>query len=219
MSLLDHHTTFVFDLDGTLIDSLHDVAAGINAALVELGFEPLKQGDMQCLIGPDLAYMLPIVMARVAPEKPFYFAAFHAVFCRHYTTQQQQTRLYAGVEKTLRALRQHKKAVHVLTNKPAPQAHAILTALGVRDLIGEVIGPDTFKRPKPDPVGLVSLMQRYQVAEDKMVMIGDTEIDIKTAHQAGVTAVAVTYGYRTQAQLASENPHFYSSHPQDILTL
>jgi phosphoglycolate phosphatase len=88
--------------------------------------------------------------------------------------------------------------------------------LSVRDLIGEVIGPDTFKRPKPDPVGLVSLMQRYQVAEDKMVMIGDTEIDIKTAHQAGVTAVAVTYGYRTQAQLASENPHFYLAHPQEI---
>ena len=212
--MLKNKTLFIFDLDGTLVDSFRDVSLSMNEALHKLGFDPLSQYQVRQLIGPDLEEAI----VKTVNDDRFSFAQFIEYYVESY--HQHMTRhtcLFEGVEDVLLALKKEDKACVVLTNKPEDQAAHILQTLRVDHFFSMIIGPDTFDRPKPDPFSLFRLCEKFQKRKDDCVMIGDTETDMKTARNAAITSVGVTYGYRTENELSLFNPDILIHSLEELL--
>tara|TARA_B100000427_G_scaffold329735_1_gene347396 strand:- start:6165 stop:6842 length:678 start_codon:yes stop_codon:yes gene_type:complete len=201
--IINDKDTFIFDLDGTLIDSFHDVKNAINQALIQLNFKPLENIAIKTLIGPNLGDPL----TKLINNPKFNFKEFEPIFSHYYTQKKtNNTCLYPGVKTTLKTLANKNKNLFILTNKPAYQAIQICKQLTISQYMLEIIGPDTYE-PKPSPKAIHNITNNYNLDTEKIVMIGDTEIDIQTAKAAKITSIAVTYGYRSKHELLSENPN------------
>jgi phosphoglycolate phosphatase len=188
----------VFDLDGTLVDSVRDLAAAVNAALARLvpGTPALPLEDIRAFVGEG---------ARVLVERSLRRAGLgHAaddvlpVFLESYRSRLlDTTRLYPGVREALERL--EGRTLAVLTNKPGELSRRILEGLGVASRFARIWGPDDAQARKPDPAGLVRLMREVRTDPDETVMVGDSPIDIATGRAAGVRTVGAVWGLDPEA--------------------
>ena len=206
--IIKKKNVFVFDLDGTLIDSLEDVMRSLNKALELCGFKPLDNLSIKALVGPDLKEHLSLKVN----DPRFDFDEFEKVFVDIYRDEKFfSTKLYPEVVETLEKLSSENKKIYVLTNKPSYQSIDLLRYFKIDHFFVEVIGPDTFNLAKPNPIGISKIQQREQCSLDDIVFIGDTEIDIQTAKNANITSIAVTYGYRDEFFLEEVGPNYMIS--------
>jgi phosphoglycolate phosphatase len=193
----------IFDLDGTLIDSKLDLAHSVNATRAHMGLEPLPHELIFTYVGNGA----PMLIQRSLPDASEEECARALEFFIHYYHDHRldYTVLYPGVKATLRELHGAGVELAVLTNKPVRISNAIVEGLGVADLFLEVLGGNSFDRKKPDPVGILHLLQRTGAAPARTLMVGDSNVDIETAVNAGVASCGVTYGFRPDT-LASPRP-------------
>jgi phosphoglycolate phosphatase len=184
----------VLDLDGTLLDTLDDLAASVNAALVEVGRPPRSRSEIERFVGEGARNLLE---RAVAPHAELAVPAL-AAWWRHYDAHcLDRTRPFAGLPQLL-TRSGRRLAVH--TNKPGRVARHILSGLGLRDRFALVTGGDEAPR-KPDPAGTLEIMRRLGARPEDTVFIGDSPTDVRTARRAGVTMVAVTWGFRPREEL------------------
>lgn len=184
---------FVFDLDGTLIDSRQDLADAANAMLATYGASPLPQPVIVAMIGEGARLLVTraLAAAGVTADPDEALPRFIDAYDQRLTTT---TRLYDGVAQTLDRL--HAMArVSVLTNKPQRATDAILAELGVASFIDLAIGGDTPLGRKPEPHALRELIARADVPPRETLMVGDSWVDVATATSAGVDACLVAYGF------------------------
>lgn len=178
----------LFDLDGTLIHSAPDIVASLQATQRRLGRAVLPDARIVEAIGNGVRTL--IERTSEPPHEPV-VAAFLAEYAEHLL---DRTRLYDGVAETLAALPQ-KKAV--LSNKPEALSKKAVEGLGLARHFAAVYGGDSFPVRKPDPEAL----RRAAGDARRPVLIGDSGIDARTAREAGVPFVAVTYGYAKPGEL------------------
>ncbi len=203
-----------FDFDGTLVDSLNDVSTSINNSLIELGFEELSPTVIQSLVGPDLRDTLTTAVN----HRSFDFDTFIPVYVEdYYHNCVKTTVLYDDVINILQVLKERKKTLYILTNKPVKQTTQIARSLKIVDYFEEIIGPDTYDKAKPDPIGIISTQKKCGLHAKDMVMIGDTEIDILTAKNANIDSVAVSYGYREKEVLNEYSPTFMINKLKELI--
>jgi phosphoglycolate phosphatase len=184
---------FVFDLDGTLIDSRQDLADAANAMLATFDAPPLPQPAIVSMIGEGarLLVVRALTAAGLTADPDEALARFLDAYDQRLTAT---TRLYDGVAETLGRL--HARArVSVLTNKPQRATDAILAALGVAPSIDTAIGGDTPYGRKPEPHALRELIARADVPARETLMVGDSWVDVATATAAGIDACLVAYGF------------------------
>lgn len=187
--------SLIFDLDGTLIDSLPDIHAAMNRVLVARGSAPLSRAQVQGFVGKGA----PNLVARCveaggdAPDGPVY-AEVLAAFLREYEDATGLTTLYPGVAPALEALSRAGYALGLCTNKPLAPTMAILRHLDLARFFPVVIGGDSLPQKKPDPAPLFETQRRMGRAD--MIFIGDSEVDAATAQAAGVPFLLYTEGYR-----------------------
>jgi phosphoglycolate phosphatase len=182
----------VFDLDGTLLDTKLDLVNSVNAMLRETR-RPEQPAD---LVASYVGHGAPQLIARVlgADRTEQERQQALAVFLKHYDEQKLNlTRPYPGVVEGLRALAGYPMAV--LTNKPARLSVEILEGLGLTHFFRAIYGGDSFQRKKPDPKGALSIVKELGASPAGAAMIGDSDVDIQTARNAGMLAVAVKYGF------------------------
>lgn len=181
----------IFDLDGTLVDSLPDIHAAASATLHEMGHPPLDARTIRSFIGHGVEPLVAQVMARAEPEGDP--AAWVSVFARHYGAGASRlTRPFDGVANALAMLAPTAR-MGVCTNKP----HALATVvLGALDLgpFGVVIGGDSLPRRKPDPAPLRAAAEA--LGAGPVLYVGDSEVDAETAQAAGIDFALFTGGYR-----------------------
>ena len=192
----------VFDLDGTLIDSLRDLAAALNAALAELAprAAPLSLSQVRAFIGDGARLLVTRSLEAVGLSAPVDEAL--PVFVRAYRQRLlESTTLYAGVKETLEALRGRHLAV--LTNKPGDMSRTILSGLGVAERFFRILGGGDVAQHKPDPGGLLELLSASGAAPEQTVVVGDSAIDVRTGQAAGTHTVGVTYGFAPESLAAS----------------
>jgi phosphoglycolate phosphatase len=184
---------FVFDLDGTLIDSRQDLADAANAMLASYGAAPLPVADVVAMVGEGARTLVSRVLARARVDVDLdealvrFLAAYDA--CLVATTHP-----YDGVRDLLARL--HATAhVSVLTNKPQHATDRVLEALGLAPHVHAAIGGDTALGRKPEPHGLMALMARSGIAAADTLMVGDSWVDVATARAASIDACLVSYGF------------------------
>ncbi|WP_037308945.1 phosphoglycolate phosphatase [Ruegeria halocynthiae] len=187
--------TIIFDLDGTLVDSLADIASAANRMLRDVGQEPLPQETIKQFVGNGLPKLVERVVRHCAltPER-------HAELTQrtldHYNAgASNKTTPYPGVPEALNQLRQMGCILGVCTNKPEIPARHVLEALGLAQHFDAVLGGDTLNTRKPDPAHLNASFQALTSAGPRL-FVGDSEVDAETAQRAQVPFLLFTEGYR-----------------------
>ena len=183
----------VFDMDGTLVDSVPDIAAAVNRMLAARGLGPLSEPAITVMVGDGLAPLITRAFAAVgAPEDEAaagdYLADYESNVCVN-------TRLFAGMRDALATLQSAGWRLAVCTNKPERAAHLLLDALGVAGLFTAVGGGDSFGFHKPDPRHLAATLARAGATPDRALMIGDHRNDVHAALGCGVKALFAGWGY------------------------
>ena len=193
----------VFDLDGTLIDSRDDLAQSINAMLAHYGRPSLPADVIASYIGDGAPMLIRRALGDPA-DREFLQEALN-YFLLHYREHKlDSTRPYAGIQSALEQIggsdgRSRKLAV--LTNKPVRVSRDILAGLGLAGSFFQVYGGNSFETKKPDPLGANIMMKEAGVAPEETVMVGDSQVDILTARNAGLWSVGVTYGFAPRSLL------------------
>lgn len=187
-------TAILFDLDGTLVDTLPDLAAAANGLLQELGAAPLPAARVRDFVGHDVAALVARVLRErgledeVAPSEAL--PRFDRLYRAGLTTGSQP---FPGVPAALRRLRDAGHPLAVCTNKPHDLARAILDGLALSPLVEVLVGGGDAPRGKPDPGPLLLALERLGVRRG--VMVGDSEVDAEAAERAGLPFALFTRGY------------------------
>lgn len=184
---------FLFDLDGTLIDSAPDLHRAANALLSDEHADPLTLAELRSFIGEGMPRLVEkIAAARDLPEDPGRLARYRA----HYDLAPAAlTCVFDGVPETLSTLAATGAKLGVCTNKPEAPTLAVLEALDLRAPFAAVVGGDTLPVRKPDPAPLRLTIERLGGTPAQAVFVGDSEIDAATARAAAVPFVLFTEGY------------------------
>ncbi len=188
-------TILLFDLDGTLVDSVPDLTQSLNRVLGEHGYRPLTPAEVAPMVGDGVPALVERGFAarggssaEAADALPRYIAIYEA----HAT---ELTRPYPGVPETLAELRRSGYRTAVCTNKLQQASHTVLDGLGLAALFDAVAGGDRYKVKKPDKGHLLGLIAELGGTADRAVMIGDSENDAAAAHAAALPLVIMRYGY------------------------
>jgi phosphoglycolate phosphatase len=188
-------TALLFDLDGTLVDSVPDLAAAANQMLGEFRRPPLSEADVTSMVGDGVAMLVERALAaRQAADEPLApaVARFLAIYEASATAR---TRPYPGVPEVLSALAAAGSRLAVCTNKTEAATRAVLEGLDLARFFAVVVGGDSLPARKPDPAPLRIALDRLGVAPARAAMIGDHRNDVLAAERAGVTAIFARYGY------------------------
>jgi phosphoglycolate phosphatase len=195
----------IFDLDGTLIDSKLDLALAVNAALSEMGRGPLPHEQIFGFVGQGAPSLIARALGDGATEEECRHCL--EVFIQYYSIHKlDNTAPYPGVRETLDALSGMPMAV--LTNKPVGASRGILQGLGLADHFRIIYGGNSFERKKPDPMGVETILQEFGAAPAQAMVVGDSEIDVQTARNAGAWICGVTYGFGS---------HRFDEFPPDLI--
>lgn len=196
----------LFDLDGTLLNTLEDLTDSVNEALKQNGYPPRTVEEMRLFVGNGAAHMISRAVPGGADPKPV-LEAFHRWYPAHC---QIKTCPYPGIMEALEKLK-GRYPVAVVSNKPDEAVKVICRQLfpGIHG-VGE--RPGIPRKPAPDMV----LSAMKQIGVDRCVYIGDSDVDIATANNAGVPCISVLWGFRTEQELIRSGADCFCSHPSEL---
>ena len=182
----------IFDLDGTLIDSKLDLVNSVNAMLRATHREEMPLEIVAGYIGHGAPRLIASVLGAASTDDER--ATALNIFLEHYEKHSlDATRAYPGVEETLVLLKAHPMAV--LTNKPTAASLQILEGLELAKYFQRIYGGDSFEKKKPDPSGAQFILRELSAVPEESAMVGDSDVDVQTARNAGMRAIAVQYGF------------------------
>lgn len=192
----------LFDLDGTLVDSAPDLAAGIDTMLEQLGRRKAGVDNVRRWVGNGASVLVRRALAGKAdwepatPKDDALFKDALAMFFHAYEKiNGQHARLYDGVEHCLKRLTEYGCRLGIVTNKPEQFVAPLLEQMGIDHYFRISIGGDTLAVKKPDPAPLIHAMEALGGTRGTTVMIGDSAADISAARAASIPCVVVRYGY------------------------
>ncbi len=196
----------IFDLDGTLIDSKRDLIHSVNAMLGEMGRARLDEETISGYIGHGAPVLVSRALGGNAKEEELRRAL--QFFLGYYEEHKMDTTCaYPGIPDALAELSRKKVPMAVLTNKPVKISVRILDSLGLASHFRVIYGGNSFETKKPDPFGANKILTEFGAQPRETMIVGDSEVDVQTARNAGTIAAAVNYGFGV---------HDRTQHPADI---
>lgn len=203
----------LFDLDGTLIETAPEIADAVNDTLTQFELPPVTQQQVNDWIGHGTRTLLIQALAETgqttqeAVQAADNFKQIEAAFGLHYEQRcGTRSHLYPKVRETLLALRAEGVKLAVMTNKEGRYTRVVLDAHQMAPLFDHVISGDTLPVKKPNPAGIDDCLQRFGVARERTLFVGDSSIDVATARNAQITVWALPYGYNMGEPIESCHP-------------
>lgn len=196
-------SAIVFDLDGTLVDSLPDIAAAVNKMLCECDLPPLPDATIRGFVGNGLPKLVERVKGATGLVEE---TALERTLVHYKAAPSALTRPFPGAVEALTSLRSAGHTLGICTNKDHDLTVALLGDLGLLEIFEIVVGGDTCKTRKPDPEPLLHAFA--QMPQSELLFIGDSEVDTETAERAGVPCGLYSQGYRKTPLEAL--PHAFS---------
>ena len=204
----------IFDLDGTLVDSKDDLTAAVNFIRRKYTLSDINSAEVASYLGNGIRRLIDSVLPNELSkeDKQNAFLIFNQYYSEHLL---DTTYVYPGICDMLRALPSTKKAV--LSNKTEVYTKKIIENLGLAEYFIKICGGDTFPEKKPSCLPINSIIKELNVKKDHTVMVGDGVNDILCGKSAGISTIAVLYGYSSRAKIEANSPSFIASNPSDIL--
>ena len=214
-----------FDLDGTLVDSLPDLALSVNSALAEFDLPQASQELVMTWIGngADILITRALIWAKEQSGKTLdeeQIKELKRRFGFYYSENLcNVSRLYPHVKETLERLKAQGHILAVITNKPTKHVQPVLAAFGIDHLFSEMLGGQSLPAIKPHPAPLYYLCGKFGLYPKQILFVGDSKNDILAAHAAGCAVVGLTYGYNYNIPIAEANPDWVFDDFADILQI
>lgn len=211
------YTTVIFDLDGTLLNTLEDIRDSVNHIMTKYGFPERTLEEIRLSVGNGSGVLLErsLPQGRETPN----FDALLAEYVEWYEGHNRiKTAPYAGIMELLRSLTASERKIAVVSNKPDANTKAL-----VRHFFGAYVSVAIGERPgvsrKPSPDSVKAAMRELQSFEFETVYVGDSDVDLKTARAAGIDCVSVTWGFRSEDFLRSLGAKTFAHTPSEVLKL
>jgi phosphoglycolate phosphatase len=199
----------MFDLDGTLVDSVPDLAVAVDKMLTSLGRAPAGLDSVRTWIGNGA----PILVRRALANDLDHSAVDDelaeralGIFMEAYAEKHEFTVVYPGVRETLKWLQKKGVEMALITNKPERFVAPLLDEMKLGRFFRWIVGGDTMPQKKPDPAALFFVMKMANVPASQSLFVGDSRSDVQAAKAAGVACVALSYGYNHGRPIAEESP-------------
>ncbi len=211
---------FLFDLDGTLIDSKEDIANSVHYTMDALGLPRIDDDIIYSFVGHGVMPLIRQSLEAAAPEKLAELSEEKAlsIFRKHYDAHcTDKTYAFDGVLEVLNRFQDRPKVV--VTNKSQGFSEKIIAGLKLAPFFKGIYGGDTSFPKKPDPSVVIHLLARFHANPKKTVIIGDSHVDIDTGKNAGILTCGVTYGFRPRKELEDSKPDFLVDSIQEIIRL
>jgi 2-phosphoglycolate phosphatase len=194
----------MFDLDGTLADTGHDLADSVNFTRAHFALPPLPEKLVYANVGRGVEHLLK---QSLPEESADHFQEVMRVFLAHYEKHLlDRTVLYPGVHEVLQYFRLKRRVV--VSNKMLRLTLAVVRGLGVADEFDDILGGDSAPEKKPHPALLQVALQKFNVSAASALMVGDGDTDIEAGKRAGVITCGVTYGLGNRDDLVLAKPDF-----------
>jgi phosphoglycolate phosphatase len=185
----------IFDLDGTLVDSLDDIVGSVNFTLSEMGLKQLERPQIRSYVGDGIKTLIaravgtqePVTEELVEKARKIYYE-HHEVHCLDHV------RMYPNVLEVMEHFASKKKAV--VSNKSERFTKKILEGLGLASYLDLIVGGDTLSDKKPNPIVIEHAVSLLKVSKNRTVMIGDGSQDVQCGRAAGVLTCGATYGFK-----------------------
>ena len=197
---------FIFDLDGTLVDTAPDFKNSLNYMLKEINEETIELDEIRNLVG----YGARELIRRTAISKGIEhddkkINDMLKIFLLHYTHNiDDDSVLFENVKSVLLFLKEKNIKLAVCTNKMEKLSNLLLEKLGVLHLFDFLVGGDSFPKSKPDPFPLLRICEKLNISKSESIMVGDSITDLKSGHSAGMPVVLVEYGYTENTKIYGE---------------
>lgn len=208
-----------FDLDGTLLDSVPDLAKAVQLTLAELNLPTQKQEQVRGWIGNGARVLVKRALSGdIKGDVPDdIFEKAYPLFLKHYAAHLNcDSVLYAQVEQTLVALKNAGIILACITNKPTQFTLPLLEEIGLANLFDKVVCGDTYEERKPHPMPLLEVAKSFNVEPSLAIMVGDSVNDIDAAKAAGFYSVCVDYGYHGDDDVYQMGADVVISHFSEI---
>ena len=211
------YKAYIFDLDGTLLDTLLDLANAVNFAMRSKGYPERTLDEVRSFIGNGVKVLIKRAVPEGTSEKDYEEALgnFREYYFGHLS---DNTRPYDGMPEVVKAVKAHGCKVAVLSNKTHFAAQAV-----VKDFFGDifdiVVGKMDEYPSKPEPESLFYTMQSLGVTPEESIYIGDSDVDVLTAHNAGIPCIGVTWGNRDEDVLLASGAEYIAHTPDEILNI
>ena len=199
----------LIDVDGTLVDSVPDLAFCVDELMRALGRPPHGEARVRNWVGNGVERLVRrALLGQLDGEPPGEdYARAYPIFIDLYAENtSKRSRLYPGIREGLDWLKAHGYPLGCVTNKAAQFTLPLLQDLGVRDYFGIVVAGDTLPVKKPDPAPLLHAARHFGIAPEEALMVGDSVSDVKAARAAGFQIVCMSYGYNHGVDIRTANP-------------
>ena len=207
----------IFDLDGTLVDTLEDLAGAMNYGLEKLGEPAHSIEACRKMIGNGVS---KFAERALDSGKQHLHAQLLEIMKKRYLEKCfDRSLVYDGIPQTVKHLRNAGVGLAVVTNKNANAAKLVVEHFFGKGTFEEIIGVEGGKWVKPDPAGTYEIIRRMGLMKEDFILVGDSDVDIATAINAGVRPVGVTWGFRSKEQLIDAGAQTIVDSPGEILDL
>ena len=208
----------VFDLDGTLVNTISDIAFGVNRALKQMGYPTHEEDAFRKMVGNGMQ----MLCRRALPEDKRDDEAvvadlverYNSYYCEHCC---DSSRPYPGIPEMLLALKKAGVLCAVISNKPHPQTQIVLSTLFKKDDFFYAEGQSERFARKPDPEALNDCIARSGISKENVVYVGDSDVDAVFAKNAGIDCIGVAWGFRGKTELENAGVKYLAETAEDIV--
>ena len=211
------YNTYIFDLDGTILDTLLDLANAVNFSMRSKGFPERTVDEVRSFIGNGIKVLIKRAVPQETSEKDY--AEALEIFTKYYIEHiADYTKPYDGIIDVINELKSKGCKTAVVSNKAHFAAQAV-----VKDFFGDifdvVVGKMDEFPSKPEPDSLLYTIKNLGVKAEDCIYIGDSDVDVLTAHNAGLPCIGVTWGNRDEDVLLASGAEYIAHTPQEILNI
>lgn len=210
----------IFDLDGTLTDTLESLSYSVNATLRELGLGQITDEQCKAFVGNGARYLIERSLQAAGDEKLTRVEEAMEVYRRIFKVNcTYHVKPYDGIVDTLNALKEQGVKLAVLSNKPHLQTVDVVATFFEEGVFEWVQGQQEGIPRKPDPAAVLLIAERFGVTPEECVYIGDSDVDMQTGNAAGMTTVGVTWGFRTKEVLTTNGAKHTIDRAEELIRI
>ena len=207
----------IFDLDGTLLNTLKALTYTTNLVLEHFGYGPVEEENMKKFVGDGYKMQLERALRYAGDETLKHheesLPVYTELFAKHCLYQVEP---YDGIRELLAGLKERGIKLAVLSNKPNARTVENIEAVFGKDYFDVIVGEMPGVPKKPDPAGVMRILDKFGVKPEECLYFGDTNTDMKTGLGAGLITVGVTWGFRDREELEAYHPQFVIEHPREV---